>query len=104
MKEAAENLSHTPGPALSHVQCDGCRGGAELREGLPRGRSGRESAVNTGDGSLIPGSGRSPGGGNGNPLQDSCLGNPMEKGAWRATVQDAAKESGTTERQNNDKQ
>ena len=34
----------------------------------------------------IPGSGRSPGGGNGNPLQYSCLGNPMGRGAWRATV------------------
>ena len=35
---------------------------------------------------LIPGSGRSPGGGNGNPLQDSCLENPMDRGAWWATV------------------
>ena len=35
---------------------------------------------------LIPESGRSPGGGNGNPLQYSCLGNPMDRGAWRATV------------------
>ena len=34
----------------------------------------------------IPGSGRSPGEGNGNPLQYSCLGNPMDRGAWRATV------------------
>ena len=34
---------------------------------------------------LIPGSGRSPGGGHGNPLQYSCLGNPMDRGAWRAT-------------------
>ena len=42
---------------------------------------------------LIPGLGRSPGERNGNPLQDSCLGNPMDRGAWRATV---AKESDTT--------
>ena len=35
---------------------------------------------------LIPGSGRSPGGGHGNPLQYSCLENPMDRGAWRATV------------------
>ena len=34
----------------------------------------------------IPGSGRSPGGGNGNPLQDSCLGNVVDRGAWQATV------------------
>ena len=39
-----------------------------------------------GDSSLIPGLGRSPGGGIGNPLQYSCLGNPMDRGAWRAVV------------------
>ena len=38
------------------------------------------------DAGLIPGSGRSPGEGNGNPLQYSCLENPMDRGAWRATV------------------
>ena len=41
----------------------------------------------TGDTGLIPGLGRSSGEGNGNPLQDSCLGNPMDRGAWWATVQ-----------------
>ena len=46
---------------------------------------------------LIPGSGRSPGGGNGNPLQYSCLENSMDRGAWRATVHDPMKESNTTE-------
>ena len=40
---------------------------------------------------LIPGSGRSPGGGNGYPLQYSCLENPMDRGAWRATVHGVAK-------------
>ena len=39
-----------------------------------------------GDGGLIPGLGRSPRGGHGNPFQDACLGNPMDRGAWRATV------------------
>ena len=39
----------------------------------------------------VPGSGRSPGGGNGNPPQDSCLGNPMDKGAWWAIVHGVAK-------------
>ena len=41
---------------------------------------------NTGDVCLIPLSGRSPGEGNGNPLQDSCLGKPMDRAAWKATV------------------
>ena len=49
------------------------------------------------DVSLIPGSGRSSGVGNGNPLQYSCLENSMNKGAWRATVPGGLKESDTTE-------
>ena len=48
------------------------------------------NAVDAGDMGSIPGSGRSPGGGNGNPLQYSCLGNPMERQAWRATVHGVA--------------
>ena len=44
-----------------------------------------------------PGLGRSPGGGSGNPLQYSCLENPMDKGAWQATVHGVAKESDTIE-------
>ena len=62
--------------------------------GLPWWLSGKESAWNTGDvgdpGS-IPGLGRCPGEGNGNPLQYSCLGNPMDRGAWRATAHGVAK-------------
>ena len=46
---------------------------------------------------LIPGLGRSSGGGNGNPLQYSCLGNPMDKGTWRAAVHKGQKESDKTE-------
>ena len=49
--------------------------------------SGKESAHNAGDTGLIPESGRSPGEGHGNPLQYSCLENPMDRGAWQATVQ-----------------
>ena len=45
----------------------------------------------TGDMGLIPGSGRSPRRGSGNPLQHSCLKNPMDRGAWQATVQSVAK-------------
>ena len=61
----------------------------------------KESACNardTGDMGLIPESGRSPGEGNGNPLQCSCLENPMDKGAWWATVHGVGKESDVTER------
>ena len=54
--------------------------------GLPWGSDGQESACNPGDPGLIPGSGRSPGEGNGNSLQYSCLENPMDRGAWQATV------------------
>ena len=46
----------------------------------------KESACKAGDPGLIPGSGRSPGGGRGDPLQYSCLENPMGRGAWQATV------------------
>ena len=49
------------------------------------------NAGDMGDTSSIPGSGRSPGGGHGNPLQCSCLENPMDRGAWRATVHGVAK-------------
>ena len=50
-----------------------------------------KSACNAGDPRSIPGSGRSPGEGNGNPLQYSCLENPMDIGAWRATVHGVTK-------------
>ena len=54
------------------------------------------NAGDTRDVGLIPGSGRSLEKGNGNPLQYSCLENPMDKGAWRAAVRGAAKQSDTT--------
>ena len=54
--------------------------------GLPRWLSGKEPACQTGDSGSIPGSGRIPGEGNGNPLQYSCPENPMDRGAWQATV------------------
>ena len=59
--------------------------------GFPSGSDGKESACSVGDLGSIIGLERSPGGGNGNPLQYSCLENPMEKGAWQATVQGVAK-------------
>ena len=55
--------------------------------GFPGGSDGEESACNAGDPGSIPGSGRPPGEGHGNPLQCSCLENPMDRGAWQATVQ-----------------
>ena len=58
--------------------------------GFPGGSDGKESVCNAGDPGSIPGSGRSPGGGHGNPLQSSCLQNPMDRGAWRATVHGVA--------------
>ena len=59
--------------------------------GFPGGSEVKVSACNVGDLGSIPGSGRSPGEGNGNPLQYSCLENPMDRGAWRATVHGVAK-------------
>ena len=55
-------------------------------DGFPGGSDSKESACNSGDLSLIPGSGRSPGEGNGYPLQYSCLENSMNIGAWQSTV------------------
>ena len=59
--------------------------------GSPGGSDGKASARNAGDPGSIPGLGRSPGEGNGNPLQYSCLENFMDGGAWWATVHRVAK-------------
>ena len=64
------------------------------------GSDGEESACNVGDPGLIPGLERSPGEGNGNPLRCSCLENPMDRGAWWATVHGVAK-SQTGQRETN---
>ena len=58
---------------------------------FPHSSVGKESACNAGDLGSIPGLGRSSGEGNGNPLQYSCLENPMDRGAWWATVHGAAR-------------
>ena len=55
------------------------------------GSDGKESACNTGNPGSVPGSGRSPGGGNGNPLWYSCLKNPRDRVAWQATVHEVTK-------------
>ena len=56
-----------------------------ILQGFPIGSDGKASVCNAGDLGLIPGLGRSPREGNGSPLQYSCLENPMNGGAWRAT-------------------
>ena len=59
--------------------------------GFPGGSDCKEFACNAGDPGLVPGLGRSPGRGHGNPLQYSCLENSMGRGAWWATVHRVAK-------------
>ena len=59
--------------------------------GFPGGSVDKASACNVGDLGLIPGLGRTPGEGNGNPLQNSCLVNSMERGTWLATVHGVTK-------------
>ena len=64
---------------------------SNLNCGFPGASEVKASACNAGDLGLITGSGRSPGEVNGNPLQYSCLENPMDEGAWWATVHGVAK-------------
>ena len=63
----------------------------DRRLGFPGASKGKESASKAKDPGLIPGSRRSSGGGHSNPLQYSCLENPMDRGAWQATVHGVAK-------------
>ena len=58
----------------------------QTNKGFPDSSVDKESTCNAGDAGLTPGWGRSPGGGHDNPLQYSCLENPMDRGAWRAIV------------------
>ena len=75
--------------------------GSMVLQSCPGGSRVKNLPYNAGDESLIPGLGRSPVTGNGNPLQYSCLGNPKDRGAWEATVHVVTKESDMTERLNN---
>ena len=72
-------------------QCGHFPGGFGWVPGFPGGSDGKESACNGRDLGSIPGSGRSPGEGNGYPLEYSCLENPMDREAWGATVHSIAK-------------
>ena len=85
LKPDLEDLVDHTGVVRSHRRV------LSRRPGLSWWLSGKESACNTGDPSLSSGSGRSPGEGNGNPLQYSCLEEPMDRGAWWAMVCGAAK-------------
>ena len=69
--------------------------------GFPGGSVVKNLPANTGDTGSIPGSGRSPGGGNDNTLQYSCLGNTVDRGAWQATVHGVTKELNTTQQLSN---
>ena len=62
-----------------------------LREGFPGGSDGKASACNAGDPGSVPGRGKSPGEGNVHTLQYPCQENPMDRGAWQATVYDVTK-------------
>ena len=74
-----------PNPALSKLNT------VAVNPGFPGGSDGKESACSAGDPGSIPGLGRSPGEGNGNPLQYPCLENPMDGGAWQAAVHGVTK-------------
>ena len=67
--------------------------GISFFRGFPGGAVVKNLPANAGDAGSIPGSGRSPRGGNGNPFQYSCLENPVHRGAWWATVYGVAKET-----------
>ena len=79
-------LSHQESLALTVLRSTG-----QLFLGFPHRSVGKESACNAGDPGSIPGSERSPAEGNGNPLQYSCLENPMDGGAWQATIHGVAR-------------
>ena len=97
---ALPNCSYSPSVFASLVSLppegtvDGAHGSSCPMLGFPGGSDGRESTCSAGDLGLIPEFGRSPGGGLGNPLQCSCLENPMDGGTWGAIVH-ASKKSWT---------
>ena len=76
-------------------------GSVQFLKGLPWWLRGKEFTCNAGDTDSTPELGRYPEEENGNPLQNSCLGNPMDRGAWQTTVRGVAKELDMTERLKN---
>ena len=77
--------------AHSVAQMTGSMSVFTSKKHFPGGSDGKESACHAGDPGSIPGLGRSPGEGNGNPLQYSCLENSIDRGAWQATVHGVVK-------------
>ena len=99
-------LKHTSSLSVKEASCSsgsfGLRGRLQVWHpsrglGFPGSSVVKNLPASARDVGLIPGSGRSPEGGQGNPLQYTCLENPMDRGAWRATVYGVAKESDMTE-------
>ena len=87
MKTEAQSMTEVPRDSeISKIKLYSKRCGD-----FPCSSVGKESTGNAGEPGLIPESGRYPGEGNGNPLQYSCLENPMYRGAWQATVHGVAK-------------
>ena len=88
-------LSLLPDPTqhaqLLSLETNSCSTQAFIYWSLPGSSNGKESACNMGGLGLIPGWGRSPGEGHGNPLQYSCLENPVDRGAWWAVVHGVTK-------------
>ena len=74
IQPVSSNTSHRTSPTVLKIYLS-------FHSGFPGGSVGKKLPVNVGDSGLIPGSGRFPGEGNGNPLQYSCLGNPMDRAA-----------------------
>ena len=83
--------THLGAPVRGQSQARFLRQVCDTARGFPGGSDGKESAYNAGALGSIHGSGRSPGEGNGNPFQYSCLGNPIDRGAWWAIVCGVAK-------------
>ena len=88
---APQNLKGQNGTTMGGLYCDIFYSVLYFKEGLPWCSVVKNLPASTGDMCLIPGLGRSPGGGNGNPLQCSCLGHPLVRGAWQAPVHGVAK-------------
>ena len=89
---SALSLLYGPAPTiLTLIFLSLFSAGNLVSEYFPGSLDGKASAYNAGDPGSIPGSGRSPREGNGNPLQYSCLENPMDQGAWWAKVHGVAK-------------